>query len=71
MAEIPLDQLEAIQLEVEVSGDAGKVTEKLPIKELKLGYMRQKDYQTKTAEVARQRNEVGEKIRQGRARKKT
>jgi hypothetical protein len=27
--------------------------------------MRQKDYQTKTADVARQRNEVGEKIRQG------
>lgn len=65
VAEIPLDQLEAIQLEVEVSGEAGKVTEKPTIKELKLGYMRQKDYQTKTAEVARQRNEVGEKIRQG------
>lgn len=65
VAEIPLDQLEAIQLEVEVSGESGKVTEKPTIKELKLGYMRQKDYQTKTAEVARQRNEVGEKIRQG------
>lgn len=65
VAEIPLDQLEAIQLEVEVSGDSGKVVEKPTIKELKLGYMRQKDYQTKTAEVARQRNEVGEKIRQG------
>ncbi len=64
-AEIPLDQLEAIELEVEVSGDKGKVTEKLPIKELKLGYMRQKDYQTKTAEVARQREEVGQKLRQG------
>lgn len=65
VAEIPLDQLEAIELEVEVSGDKGKVVEKLPIKELKLGYMRQKDYQTKTAEVARQREEVGEKVRQG------
>lgn len=63
-AEIPLDQLESIELEVEVSGDKGKVTEKLPIKELKLGYMRQKDYQQKTAEVARQREEVPEKIRQ-------
>ena len=65
VAEIPLDQLEAIQLEVEVSGEDGKVVEKPTIKELKLGYMRQKDYQTKTAEVARQRNDVGEKIRQG------
>jgi uncharacterized protein YeeX (DUF496 family) len=65
VAEIPLDQLEAIQLEVEVSGESGKVTEKPTIKELKLGYMRQKDYQQKTAEVARQRNEVGDKIRQG------
>lgn len=65
VAEIPLDQLEAIEIEVEVSGDKGKVVEKLPIKELKLGYMRQKDYQFKTADVARQREEVGEKLRQG------
>tara|TARA_R110000868_G_scaffold19561_7_gene84224 strand:- start:1214 stop:2212 length:999 start_codon:yes stop_codon:yes gene_type:complete len=65
VAEIPLDQLEAIQLEVEVSGESGKVTEKPTIKELKLGYMRQRDYQKKTEEVSRQRNEVGEKIRQG------
>lgn len=64
VAEIPLDQLEAIELEVEVSGEGGKVTEKLPIKELKLGYMRQKDYSQKTAEVARQREEVGQKVRQ-------
>lgn len=63
-AEIPLDQLEAIELEVEVSGEGGKVTEKPTIKELKLGYMRQKDYQQKTAEVARQREELGEKTRQ-------
>lgn len=65
VAEIPLDQLEAIELEVEVSGDKGKVVEKLPIKELKLGYMRQKDYQVKTAEVARQREELGNSVRQG------
>lgn len=65
MAEIPLDQLESIELEVEVEGDKGKVTERPTIKELKLGYMRQKDYQKKTAEVARQREEVGEKVRQG------
>lgn len=65
VAEIPLDQLEAIELEVEITGDNGKVTEKKPIKELKLGYMRQADYQRKTAEVARQREEVGQKVRQG------
>jgi hypothetical protein len=66
MAEIPLDKLEAIELEVKVKGEDGKdVTEKRTIKELTEGYMRQKDYSRKTAEVARQREEVPEKIRQG------
>ena len=64
-AEIPLDQLEAIELEVTVKGEEGKdITEKLPVKALREGYMRQKDYQRKTAEVARQRAEVGETVRQ-------
>ncbi len=63
--EIPLDQLEAIALEIKVKGDDGSdVTEKPTIKELREGYMRQKDYSRKTAEVARQREEVGEKVRQ-------
>jgi len=63
--EMPLDQLEAIELEVTTKGEDGRdVLEKLPVKELKLGYMRQKDYQRKTAEVARQRDEVAEKTRQ-------
>ena len=63
--EIPEDQLEAIELEVTTKGEDGKdVIEKPTVKELKLGYMRQKDYQRKTAEVARQREEVGEKVRQ-------
>jgi len=66
VAEIPLDQLEAIELETTYKGDDGKdVTEKLPIKELRQGYMRGKDYSRKTAEVARQRDEVGMKVRQG------
>lgn len=66
MAEIPLDQLEAIALEVKVKGEDGKdIVEKPTIKELREGYMRQKDYSRKTAEVARQREEVPEKIRQG------
>lgn len=65
-AEIPLDQLESVELEVTTKGENGAdVVEKLPIKELKLGYMRQKDYQRKTAEVANQRREVESKIRQG------
>ncbi len=60
---IPLDQLEATELEVTIKGEDGKdVTEKLPVKELKLGYMRQKDYQRKTAEVARQREAVPQEI---------
>ena len=66
MAEIPLDQLEAVEIEVTVKGDNGKDEVVKPtVKELKEGYMRQKDYQRKTAEVARQREEVGEKVRQG------
>lgn len=64
VTEISLDQLEALQIEVEVEGEKGKVVEKPTIKELKLGYMRQKDYQTKTAEVARQRKEQAEHVRQ-------
>lgn len=65
MAEIPLEQLEAIELEITIKGDDGKdVVEKPTIKELQKGYMRQKDYSRKTAEVARQREEVGEKVRQ-------
>jgi len=64
-AEIPLDQLEAIELEVTTKGEDGAdVTAKHSIKELKLGYMRQADYSKKTAEVARQRSEVAEKTRQ-------
>lgn len=65
MAEIPLDQLEAIELETTYKGDDGSdVTEKLPVKALREGYMRQKDYQRKTAEVARQREALGEEKRQ-------
>lgn len=65
VAEIPLDQLEAIELETTYKGVDGKdITEKLPVKALREGYMRQQDYQRKTAEVARQREEVGEKVRQ-------
>ncbi len=64
-AEIPLDQLEAIALEVTVKGEDGKdAVEKPTIKELREGYMRQKDYSRKTAEVARQREEVGTQVRQ-------
>ena len=65
-AEIPIDQLEAIELETTYKSDDGKdVTEKLPIKELRLGYMRQKDYGRKTAEIARQRAELANSVRQG------
>jgi len=64
-AEIPLDQLEAIELEITVKGDDGKdVVVKPTIKELREGYMRQQDYSRKTAEVARQREEVGTQVRQ-------
>ena len=65
VAEIPLDQLESIELDVTVKGEDGKdIAEKQTIKGLREGYMRQKDYQRKTAEVARQRDAVGEQVRQ-------
>ncbi len=65
VAEIPLDQLEAIELDVVVKGEDGKdIPEKQSIKALREGYMRQKDYQRKTAEVARQRETQGEQVRQ-------
>lgn len=64
--EIPLERLEAIELEVSVKGEDGKdVVQKLPVKELKQGYMRQADYSRKTAEVARQREAIPEEIRKG------
>lgn len=64
--EIPLDTLEAIPLDVTYKGDDGQdVTEKIPVKELREGYMRQKDYSRKTAEVARQREAVSEEVRKG------
>ena len=65
VAEIPIDQLEAIELEVTVKGEGGTdITEKLPVKALREGYMRQKDYQRKTAELARQRESEAETRRQ-------
>lgn len=66
VAEIPIEQLEAIELEVTHKGDDGKdVTAKLPIKALREGYMRQADYQRKTADLARQREQATEAVRQG------
>lgn len=67
VAEIPLDQLEAIELEVKEWAADGKERKqsKRTIKELREGYMRHDDYSRNIQEVARQRNEVGDKIRQG------
>lgn len=63
-AEIPLDQLEAIELDVTVKGEDGKdLSEKTSIKALKEGYMRQKDYSRKTAELARQREQLPQEAR--------
>lgn len=64
--EIPLDDLLNIPLEITVKGEDGSdVVQKLPIKELQQGYMRQADYSRKTAEVARQREAVSEEVRKG------
>ena len=65
VAEIPLDQLEAIEIETTYKGEGGAdITEKLPVKALREGFMRQKDYQRKTAELARQREAEAETRRQ-------
>ncbi|TAL03539.1 MAG: hypothetical protein EPO08_03900 [Rhodospirillaceae bacterium] len=57
--EIPLDELEAIELELVVKGEDGAdVTEKVTVKDLKNDRMRQKDYSRKTAELARQREQL-------------
>lgn len=53
-------------IEVEVTVEGGeKKTEKLSLNELKAQRMMQADYQRKTQELARQRDEVPDKIRQG------
>src|SRR6267142_4731705 len=62
--EIPLEELEGIELEVTIKGDDGKdVVRKPTIKELREGYMMQSDYQRKTADLARQREETAESTR--------
>lgn len=64
--EIPLDELLSVALETTVKGDDGNdVVEKPTVKELREGYMRQKDYSRKTADVARQREAIPEEIRKG------
>lgn len=57
--ELSLDELEAIELDVTTKGEDGKdVAEKLTVKALRDGYLRQADYSRKTAEVARQREQL-------------
>lgn len=63
--EISLEQLDAIEHEITIKGEDGKdVVEKPTTKELKLGYMRQRDYHRKTEDLARQRSKLGEESRQ-------
>jgi hypothetical protein len=59
------EQLDAIEFEVEITGEDGKKTTERPTaKELKLGYLRTKDYHRKTEDLARQRSQLGEEKRQ-------
>lgn len=48
--------------EQEIDDDGKKVTQKLSLKELQQGYLRQKDYTRKTQELARQRDELPQTI---------
>lgn len=64
-AEIPLEALMEIPLDVTVKGEDGKdVVKKVTVKDLQAGYMMQEDYSRKTADVARQRDQIGQE-RQG------
>ena len=64
--EIPEDELEAVELEVkEWSKDGQRKLSKRTIKELREGYMRLDDYSRNIQDVARQRDEVPQKIREG------
>ncbi len=63
--EIPLETLEAIEIEIKHHDDDGKeILEKIPVKELTKSYLRQSDYTKKTQALARERNEVENTIRQ-------
>ncbi len=64
--EIALDELEAIELEVVTKGEDGKdVAEKLSVKALRDGYMKDADYRRKTADLARQREQLTAETRKG------
>jgi hypothetical protein len=62
--EIDWAKIGKIEREFEIKGEGG-VTEKvkLPLEELVPGYMRQQDYQRKTAELARAREAAADEIR--------
>ena len=48
--------------EQEIEDDGKKTTQKLSLKELQLGYLRQKDYTRKTQDLAKQRDELPQTI---------
>lgn len=48
--------------EQEIDDDGKKISQKLSLKELQQGYLRQKDYTKKTQEIAKQREEVPQLI---------
>lgn len=62
--EFDWEKVKTFEREFEIKGEGG-VTEKvkLPLEELVPGYMRQQDYQRKTAELARAREAASEEIR--------
>jgi hypothetical protein len=55
---------EAELFEMELDDGGQKVTKKLSLKEFQRGYLRQSDYTRKTMDLARQRAEVQESVRQ-------
>ena len=64
--EISEDELEAIELEVKMwSKDGNRKPEKRTIKELREAAMRLDDYSRNIQDVARQRDEIPQKIREG------
>ena len=62
--ELSWDELKDVKIKVPLKNGAEEWEAEVPLDELRLGYMRQDDYQRKTQDVARQRVEAETHVRQ-------
>jgi len=63
-AELSWDELKDVKIKVPLKNGAEEREVEVPLDELRLGYMRQDDYQRKTQDVARQRAEAETQVSQ-------